>query len=219
MEKLKTYKFYVISLVLHGLALGLLFVGPLMGLYKPAKKQVSEIQNIELMDIEFTPTAQKLPKKLQPVAQKKRGNPKSASQDLTPVPPESEDQGGIQKKALADSQEGQGSGGSDSIDQEGVHAAKVRMSYEQYLAAYINNYKRYPRIARRLHHQGIVVPKLVIKRSGELEQVVIVQSSGFATLDQGALELIRSLAPFKPLPDFMPDLYQVNIPIKYSLAQ
>lgn len=95
---------------------------------------------------------------------------------------------------------------------------KIKMSYDQYLVSYINKYKTYPRIAERLKQQGVVLSKIVISKEGKLKDIIISKSSGFSSLDQGTINLIKSLAPFKPLPDNFKAEYKVNIPIEYILA-
>ena len=95
---------------------------------------------------------------------------------------------------------------------------KIKMSYEQYLVSYISKYKTYPRIAERLKQQGMVYPQIRISKDGKLKDIVISKSSGFSSLDQGAINLIKSLAPFKPLPENLDGEYTITIPIEYILA-
>jgi protein TonB len=96
---------------------------------------------------------------------------------------------------------------------------KIKMSYEQYLISYISKYKTYPRIAERLKQQGMVYPQIRISKDGKLKDIVISKSSGFSSLDQGAINLIKSLAPFKPLPENLDGSeFTITIPIEYILA-
>lgn len=106
---------------------------------------------------------------------------------------------------------------SDSTDGSS-QIQKIKMSYEQYLMSYIAKYKTYPRIAERLKQQGMVYPKIRITKDGKLKDVVISKSSGFSSLDQGAINLIKSLAPFKPLPENLEEEYTITIPIEYILV-
>ncbi|WP_347270089.1 energy transducer TonB [Rhizorhabdus histidinilytica] len=50
---------------------------------------------------------------------------------------------------------------------------------------------RYPMESRRKHEQGTVVVRLLIGTDGRVAEISIAQSSGFARLDQAALQAIR----------------------------
>ncbi|WP_226949160.1 energy transducer TonB [Rhizorhabdus wittichii] len=50
---------------------------------------------------------------------------------------------------------------------------------------------RYPVESRRKHEQGTVVVRLLIGTDGRVADISIAQSSGFARLDQAALQAIR----------------------------
>lgn len=115
-------------------------------------------------------------------------------------------------------QEGDGTDDRNSEGSEGGSLVKnIKMSYDQYLVAYIRKYKTYPRIAERLKQQGTVFTKIIIGNDGSLKDVLVAQSSGFKALDQGAINLIKSIAPFKPLPKHLKEQHEVNIPIEYIL--
>lgn len=59
-------------------------------------------------------------------------------------------------------------------------------------ADYLNNpAPPYPRLARRQGHQGKVVLRVYVTAAGAAEQVEVRSSSGFATLDQAALNAVR----------------------------
>lgn len=56
----------------------------------------------------------------------------------------------------------------------------------------------YPDAARRQGLYGRLRVRVLINRDGSLQQAQIVQSSGHAILDQGALNIIRMSAPYAP---------------------
>jgi len=73
---------------------------------------------------------------------------------------------------------------------------------------YINGLKgriegiwKYPESARRDGLQGSLVIKFVIGRSGRLEEVDIIKSSGYPLLDEAAKKALLDAQPFNPLPD------------------
>lgn len=71
----------------------------------------------------------------------------------------------------------------------------------------------YPSLARRRGMQGRTTVKFVVERSGEANEVRIVESSGFAILDNAALEAIARATPL-PAPAAPT---QVVMPIVFTL--
>ncbi|HUQ73735.1 MAG TPA: TonB family protein [Burkholderiales bacterium] len=73
----------------------------------------------------------------------------------------------------------------------------------QYRQQFINaavRYKRYPLRARDSGWEGDVVVRLEIAASGELAEVKVKRGSGYAVLDEQALEMFRLAAPQVPVP-------------------
>jgi protein TonB len=73
---------------------------------------------------------------------------------------------------------------------------------------------KYPSIARRNGWQGKVLVSFVIMDDGKIENVSIVESSGFNLLDKNAVSTIRRAAPF-PRP---PTRITIVVPIFYDLS-
>lgn len=81
----------------------------------------------------------------------------------------------------------------------------------------VEELKRYPATARIDRAEGKVVVKAVINEDGSVGEIEIVQSSGYPSLDQAALETIRQAAPFHlPHPLGRPRL-TIKIPMSYRL--
>lgn len=81
----------------------------------------------------------------------------------------------------------------------------------------VEELKRYPREARLERAQGRVVVRVVIREDGSVADATIATSSGFASLDQAALDLMRQAGPFtfsRPLG--RPQL-TIKIPINFSI--
>ena len=57
--------------------------------------------------------------------------------------------------------------------------------------------KRYPGLARRNGWEGMVLIKVVLGGDGHLLSADIQQSSGYETLDQDALRVLRAATPLK----------------------
>lgn len=202
----------ILSLVFHG-AFILCVFGP--GMIKKSQSVSAPQIDVDLMEIEFTTLDQDLSKNLiqkQPIVQKSFPNrlqPEAVKDEMS-------EKGKKELQNLAEQSPPQSQGHTETT--EGSQTEALRMSYDQYLVSYINKFKTYPRIAERLKQQGVVISKIIITKEGQLKDVVINKSSGYSTLDQGTVNLIKSLAPFKPLPDHFKTEYEVRIPIEYILG-
>lgn len=83
----------------------------------------------------------------------------------------------------------------------------------------VEELKRYPAEARLEQAEGRVVVKVVILEDGTVSDTEIVKSSGFHTLDEAALELMRQSGPFTfPHPLGKPSL-TIKVPINYALER
>lgn len=94
---------------------------------------------------------------------------------------------------------------------------KLKNAYLNELRRFIESKKFYPRMAARLKHSGVVEIALVLDENGNFKDIKIKKASSFETLNDAALDLIKSLKKFKPIPQDMDNTLAVNIPLKYSL--
>ncbi len=77
------------------------------------------------------------------------------------------------------------------------------VKYAAYLAGVKKKIMRiwkYPADAYKNGEEGIVVIKLTIEANGTLAHEELTTPSGFESLDQGTIAVIRAAAPFSPLP-------------------
>jgi periplasmic protein TonB len=82
----------------------------------------------------------------------------------------------------------------------------------------VEELKRYPAEARVDRAEGKVVVQAVINADGSVDDVEISQSSGSATLDKAAVDLMRRAAHFPSLPHSLEKpRVTVKIPINYRL--
>jgi len=74
------------------------------------------------------------------------------------------------------------------------------LSYISQIARMLELIWKYPREAGDRGQQGQTVLKITILNDGTLEATELVQSSGYALLDNEALRVVKRLAPYQPLP-------------------
>ena len=90
-------------------------------------------------------------------------------------------------------------------------------SYVQELKQYLEHNKFYPRQALRLKQAGVVRIKMKIDARGVFKDIHLIEPSTFPILDRAALDLLRSLGKFKPLPEGIESNQSFTVPIAYVL--
>ena len=78
------------------------------------------------------------------------------------------------------------------------------LKYASYLQGLKNRIEliwKYPETARRDGLQGDLVMKFSIAKSGRVENIELVKSSGYPMLDDAAKQALHDASPFNPLPD------------------
>jgi len=104
---------------------------------------------------------------------------------------------------------------SDFRPRELIISANTR---EARIAAYLGQWKNkierlgtlnYPRAARSRDLVQFTTLEVAINANGELQEVVVRNSSGQKSLDQAAMNIVNMAAPFDPFPDFLRTEYDV----------
>ena len=80
--------------------------------------------------------------------------------------------------------------------------------------AAVKKYKSYPNNARRMKHQGVVEVRFLLKTDGSIDELKVTKSSGFESLDNGALENVKKASSEFPKPK--EDRY-LRFPIAFTL--
>ncbi len=97
--------------------------------------------------------------------------------------------------------------------------AQQRQHYLAALAASIDRRKYYPRVSRRRGEEGRVVVSFVIRKTGELTDITVTESSGSRRLDEAALKTLRRISPFQPIPQALArDAWSITVPIAFHLS-
>jgi len=97
-------------------------------------------------------------------------------------------------------------------------AAREEQHYLAALRARIERKKYYPRVSQRRAEEGKVIVSFVIRKNGEFTDLAVVESSGIDRLDDAALETLRRITPFKPIPAALGrKRWALSVPISYNL--
>lgn len=92
----------------------------------------------------------------------------------------------------------------NGVKEETVNLGSSDVKYVSYLVKIkrkILQIWEYPSQAYENNEEGVVVVKISLDAGGKLVETSLVSSSGSALLDAGAVGIIKSAAPFEPLPD------------------
>jgi len=76
----------------------------------------------------------------------------------------------------------------------------IRSQYSALVLGEISRHKQYPPTAQRLGQEGNVGLRFTVDSSGTVSGLIIDASSGFSSLDNAALEAVRSASPLTPPP-------------------
>ena len=79
--------------------------------------------------------------------------------------------------------------------------AAATAQYEQLLVAWLEKHKKYPRRAKRLRIEGQGKLRILIDRTGRLQNVTLEQRTGNKLLDKAILEMAERANPFPPIPE------------------
>ncbi len=83
------------------------------------------------------------------------------------------------------------------------------------IASILKQNTKYPKAAKRLKHEGNLKVAFKLCHNGSVENIKIVSSSGFDTLDRAAIDLVERSARSFPRP---PRSVNITVPLNYSLV-
>jgi len=92
--------------------------------------------------------------------------------------------------------------------------------YDAYLAKInqrLQQYKQYPKQAKRRRQEGEIELEIRWLASGELIDVTISQSSGHKLLDKAAIKTVQRAAPFPKAPTQDKPIYIAKLPVNFSI--
>lgn len=92
-----------------------------------------------------------------------------------------------------------------------------RDSWEGRVMARLERYRRYPSSARARRQEGTAQLRVSVARDGSLLHLSLQQSSGFALLDQAALDTFRHAAPLPTVPEDRPAPVELSFPVEFFM--
>ena len=106
---------------------------------------------------------------------------------------------------------GPGSGAGAGVGQGVSAEVLARPLYER------NPPPLYPRLARRMGKQGVVLLEVFVSVSGMVEEVKVATGSGYEILDEAALDAVRGWRFAPGLRNGQPAAMRVRVPVRFEL--
>jgi protein TonB len=105
-------------------------------------------------------------------------------------------------------------GGKGNLDELGKLKEKFLIEKLSLISQIIQNNITYPYIARKMGWEGKVLISFVLTKEGKISFLIIERSSGYKVLDENAIDTIKKVSKYFPLP---PLDVKIKIPISYKL--
>lgn len=114
---------------------------------------------------------------------------------------------------------GVGTGRGDGIGSgDGGGENSVKAKYFTEVAKLIEKNKKYPMMAKRLGHHGLVVVEITLGKDGNILDAKISEGVKFSSLREASLENIKSISAFPQIPEALGvSEISFSVPIKYHL--
>ncbi|WP_295399745.1 energy transducer TonB [uncultured Thiocystis sp.] len=140
-----------------------------------------------------------------------------------PAPPTSAARSGASRDPRPDSGAASGTGQAAQPSGSGGKSASASRDRgeQEYLTALrqaIARHQRYPMEARRRQQTGIATVAFVIRSDGRIDRIQLAAGSGQPALDRAALDTLRRLGRFKPIPTALGrQSWPLRVPIRFDL--
>ena len=94
----------------------------------------------------------------------------------------------------------------------------IKNNYLAKVRSTIEHRKKYPRTAKRLRQQGVVIIGFTIYKNGHIGDIKLVKKSSYAKLNHAAIKILKRIGAFSPIPkDFRESSISLTVPIRYKI--
>ena len=102
--------------------------------------------------------------------------------------------------------------------QTGTVATTTEQSYIAHVRWQLEKNKKFPILAKKQGHFGTVQIKFTVSPNGEIKNSEIAQSTDFDSLNQAALQILKSIKKFDPFPtEIKKSEWTFVLPVEYKL--
>ncbi len=105
----------------------------------------------------------------------------------------------------------------EEVVEEDVHD-EAMFRYKDAIRQKIESHRRYPPSARKHKLEGNATGEFIVSSNGNAHSVKLLQSSGYAVLDEEALAMVNRASPFPPIPaKFKLSEFKMEVTIVFDL--
>ncbi|SEF62463.1 energy transducer TonB [Marinobacterium lutimaris] len=116
----------------------------------------------------------------------------------------------------SEAQSKQSTGSANAQTQGGSPAA--RQTWFSQVAAHLARHKRYPSSARRRGQEGVAKLSFVVDRNGQVLEFKLVGSSGFRSLDEAVIRMLKQAEPLPKFPaEMTQDSLSITVPVQFAI--
>lgn len=196
MKTLSVNNYFILSAAIHLLVFSALFI------YRtPQKVLLSSPEQLLSIDLVAGTTPTEMPSQVDSKSEEIKKKEKASALD----------------KSLSLKNESVASEDSQSSAQQQELPTSHAPSYATELRAYLERHRYFPQKALRLKQTGVVTLSITVDKSGQFSQVQIQEPSGFDSINDAALNLVKSLQKFKPLPTQYGEQTQFVVSLSYQI--
>lgn len=98
-------------------------------------------------------------------------------------------------------------------------SSNIPPDWEALILAHLERFRRYPARARAARQQGVAHVRFRMSRAGEVLSASLRQGSGSDALDRAALETLKRAQPLPSIPEGLPDIVELTVPVEFLLAR
>lgn len=98
-----------------------------------------------------------------------------------------------------------------------AEVSRLTESYIQQILQLISRKKTYPKEALQREQEGKVMVAVTVEKDGQVIETVVEEAAPFEALNSAALETIRSVGKFPPLPEGIDAPLHLHIPLVFKL--
>ncbi|TCK02674.1 energy transducer TonB [Marinobacterium mangrovicola] len=116
----------------------------------------------------------------------------------------------------SEAQSKQSTGSANAQTQGGSPAA--RQTWFSQVAAHLARHKRYPSSARRRGQEGVAKLSFVVDRNGQVLEFKLVGSSGYRSLDEAVIRMLKQAEPLPKFPaEMTQDSLSITVPVQFAI--
>lgn len=187
----------------------------------PPQKKISSIINLQRVSIKaLEPMIEPVKKEVIPTPLKRVEKPKT-KKSKTPRSVKKKEptkKRVVKKKRLKKKPQKKVQKHSSEAELSTPQQKKIKNNYINTIQHMIEQHKHYPRMAKKMGHEGVVYIQFTVHKNGRISHILVVKKSGYNSLDKATLKSIHGIGNFPPIPKKLgKNRITFTVPINYKI--